>query len=241
VNEAVDLLKNKGGQAAGMVVNVSRAEEAQALAEFALQSFGRLEIWVNNAGIAGPYGPTLGFESEVFKQVVDTNILGVYYGSMAAMRHFTAQGSGKLINILGHGYNRPVPWQNAYGASKAWVRSFTLGLAEETRGTGVGVFAFNPGMVLTDLLTDVDVIAGSENRLKVFPTIVRMWAKPPEVPAAKALWIASSATDGKTGLLVSIFNPWTMLSGALKEGWRRLLRKKPAGGGVKIRTVPHAK
>jgi len=240
VDEAVARLIREGGQVAGMAVNVSRPEDMRALADLAIRLFGRLDIWVNNAGTAGPYGPTMGFEPAVFKQVVDTNILGVYYGSMVAMRYFTKQGSGKLINILGHGYNRPVPWQNAYGASKAWVRSFTLGLAEETHGSGVGVFAFNPGMVLTDLLTDVEVIAGSEDRLKVFPTIVRMWAKPPEVPAAKALWIASSATDGKTGLLVSIFNPWTMLSGAMKEGWRRLRGKKPAGDEVRIKTVPHA-
>jgi short-subunit dehydrogenase len=70
------------------------------------------------------------------------------------------------------------------------VRSFTLALAEETNasvGTAISVFAFNPGMVLTELLTDVEVIEGSEERLKRFPTVVRMWAKPPEAPAAKAV------------------------------------------------------
>jgi short-subunit dehydrogenase len=154
------------------------------------------------------------------------------------MQYFLAQRSGKLINILGHDYNRPVPWQNAYGASKAWVRSFTKALAEETRNSGVGVFAYNPGLVLTDLLTEVSVIEGAEDRLKIFPTIVRMWAKPAEIPAKKAVWIASSATDGKTGLLVSLFSPWTMLRGAVKEGLR-LLTKKPAPNmGIQISTIP---
>ena len=109
------------------------------------------------------------FTPDDFNKVVQTNILGVYNGSRTAMQHFIAQRSGKLINILGHGYNRPVAWQNAYGASKAWIRSFTLALAQETKDSGVGVFAFNPGLVLTELLTDVDVIAGSEERLKAFP------------------------------------------------------------------------
>ena len=68
------------------------------------------------------------------------------------MAVFLAQGSGKLINLLGQGYKGPVRWQNAYASSKIWVRSFTKALAEETRGMGVDVFAFNPGMVLTDLL-----------------------------------------------------------------------------------------
>ena len=51
---------------------------------------------------------------------MQTNILGTYYGSRVAMLHFTAQRSGKLINLLGRGYKGPLPWQNAYGSSKAW-------------------------------------------------------------------------------------------------------------------------
>jgi NAD(P)-dependent dehydrogenase (short-subunit alcohol dehydrogenase family) len=172
-----------------------------------------------------------------FEQVVNTNILGTYYGSHAAMRRFLAQGSGKLINLLGHGWKGPVPFQNPYSASKAWVRSFTMALAEETKQAGaggIGVFAFNPGMVLTELLTDVEVIEGSEPRLERFPAIVRMWAKPPEVPAAKAVWIASAATDGKTGEIYNIFTPADMLSGALREGMRRL-----SGKGADVDVTVH--
>jgi NADP-dependent 3-hydroxy acid dehydrogenase YdfG len=169
---------------------------------------------------------------------VQTNILGVYHGSRTALHHFVAQGSDKLINVLGHGYNRPVPWQNAYGASKAWDRSFTKALAEETKESQVGVFSFNPGMILTDLLTNVQVIEGSEQRLKSFPSIVRMWAKPPEILAKKMVWLASSATDGKTGLLVNLFSPGVMLEGILKEGLRALLRKPATDMNVRIKTIP---
>lgn len=241
IDSAVQQINASGGKAAGMAIDVAHLDQMESLVKFALSNFGKLDIWVNNAGIAGPYGPTLGFYPQVFTQVIQTNIMGVYFGSRAAMDHFLTQKTGKLINILGHGYNKPVPWQNAYGASKAWVRSFTLALAEETKGNGVGVFAFNPGMVLTDLLTDVDVIAGSEDRLKVFPTIVRMWAKPPEVPAKKALWIASSATDGKTGLLVNIFSPWAMLAGAVGEGIRSIRKDKDPGTETHIRSIPSYK
>ncbi len=216
VDEAVEMIRIVGGQASGMALDVASLEDMQALAAHAVERFGRLDIWVNNAGTAGPYGPTLGITPQEFSRVIDTNILGVYYGSLAAMGYFLKQGSGKLINLLGHGYKRPVPWQNAYSASKAWVLSFTSALAVETRGSGVGVYAFNPGLVLTDLLTDVEVVAGSEHRLKNFATVIRMWAKTPEVAAQKAVWIASAATDGKTGLVVSASSTWTMLSGAVE-------------------------
>lgn len=237
VNDAVAQLRALGANADGMALDVARLEQVEALSAFALERFGRLDIWVNNAGTAGPYGATLGLTPQDFTRVVDTNILGVYYGSLVALQTFLPQHSGKLINVLGHGYNRPVPWQNAYASSKAWVRSFTRSLAEENRNSGVGIFAFNPGMVLTELLTHVEVVKGSEERLKHFGTIVRMWARPPEVPARKAAWIASSATDGKTGVLFNIFSPWDMLTGAVREGVRRLLRKSAGGPDIQIRSV----
>jgi len=238
VDMAVQHIQAAGGRADGMAVDVADLGQIIALAERAVAQFGKIDIWVNNAGTAGPYGPTLGNTPKEFTQVIQTNILGVYYGSRTAMEYFIPQQRGKLINILGHGYNGPVPWQNAYASSKAWVRSFTKALAEETKDSGVGVYAFNPGMVLTDLLTQVDVIAGSESKLKNFPVVVRMWAKPPEIPAQKAVWIASPATDGKTGLLISIFSPWVMLRGALGELLRALFRRPADGLDIKMRVIP---
>lgn len=237
VEAAVRHIQGTGGRADGMAVDVSDLGQVIALAERAVEHFDRLDIWVNNAGTAGPYGPTLGSSPQEFTRVIQTNILGVYHGSRTAMEHFLPLQRGKLINILGHGAKGPVPWQNAYASSKAWIRSFTKALAEETRDSGVGVYAFNPGMVLTDLLTQVDVIAGSEGRLKNFQAVVRMWARPPEVPAQKAVWIASPATDGKTGLLIDQFSPWFMLKGALREMLRTLFRRPPAGPDIKIRVI----
>jgi len=249
VERAAQELTLQGYRAVGFAVDVSRREQVDALAEQAVRTFGKLDVWVNNAGVAGPYGPTLDTAPAAFEQVVNTNILGTYYGSRAALRVFLDQGSGKLINLLGRGWNGPVPWQNAYSASKAWVRSFTLALADEikqenkqeNKSSNIGVFAFNPGMVQTDLLTDVEVIEGHEARLDRFPTIVRMWARPPAVPATKAVWIASAATDGKTGEIYNIQTARTMIGGALREGMRRLSGKRDSetdeAADVTIRTI----
>jgi glucose 1-dehydrogenase len=238
VDEAVGALKASSVRANGLQVDVARLAEVEALAGHALRSFGKLDIWLNNAGVAGPYGPTMGLAPEAFYQVIQTNIVGTYNGARTAMTHFLSQGSGKLINLMGHGYRNPVPWQNAYSASKAWCRSFTLALAEETKGSGVGVFAFNPGMVLTDLLTDVEVIQGSEERLNRFPAVLRMWAKPPEEAATRAVWLASPATDGKTGIVLNLFSPWKMLGGAVREGVKSLLRQPARPIELHLRTLP---
>ncbi len=239
VEKTVLDLRSAGYNAAGLAADVARQEDVEALIRFCLQTYGRLDIWVNNAGTTGPYGPTVQFEPRVFEGVVQTNILGTYYGSVAALQYFRRQGSGKLINMLGMGYNKPAPWQNAYGSSKVWIRHFTRALAEENRDVpGVGVFALNPGMVLTDLLVRNEVIAGSEDRLKSFPVIVRMWAKPGEIPARKAVWLASNATDGKTGIEGNVFTTGVLIGGALREGWRKLTGRTPEDDVVDMKVVP---
>jgi NAD(P)-dependent dehydrogenase (short-subunit alcohol dehydrogenase family) len=238
VDEAVAALTAQGGHACGMAVDVADLAQVEALGKLAVSTYGKMDIWVNNAAAAGPYGPTIQFTPQEFYQVVQTNIIGVYNGSRTAVSHFLRQGSGKLINIVGAGYKSPAPWQNAYGSSKAWISMFTRALAEETKGSGIGVFAFQPGMVLTELLTDVQVIEGSEDRMRVFPTVVRILAKPAEIPAKKMVWIASKDTDGKTGLTVSIFSMRAMLGGAIKEGIRALLHKPAPDMGIKLSSKP---
>lgn len=238
VDEAVKKLQEQGGQASGLAVDVARMEDIQALARLALSQHQKYDIWINNAGTAGPYGQTVDFNPQDFQRVVQTNILGVYNGSRTAMEHFLSRRSGKLVNILGAGYNRPQPWQNAYGSSKNWARTFTLALAKETRGSAVGVYAFNPGLMLTDFVTNVTAIEGAQDRLKAFPAILRMWANPVEIPARKAVWIASAATDGKTGLLINQLSPWAMVRGALKEGLRALTKQPARDIRLQVKVIP---
>jgi len=130
--------------------------------------------------------------------------------------------------------------QNAYASSKAWIKSFTLALAEEYKHTGVGVFAFNPGMMDTELLLDVKVIEGFEERLKPLKSVMRLISKPPEVPARKAVWIASSATDGRSGLVVRQMGMGGMLLGLFAEGIRRLSGQAPRQINIEIKKIPPA-
>lgn len=240
VKQAVDGLKTEGAQASGRPCDVGDLAQVEALATHAMGVFGRLDVWVNNAGISAPYGPTVHIPPDEVTHVIQTNILGVYYGSLVALRHFLSEGKGKLINVLGHGDRQPVPMQNAYAASKAWIRNFTLALAKEYKDSGVGVFTFSPGLVDTDMLRQPKVVASYQERIKPLETVMRMWANPPEVPARKALWLASSATDGRTGLEVRVLTRSRMLSGLLREGWRRLIRRPAPPIEFNITSVPPA-
>lgn len=237
LNSAVAELRSHGYKAEGFVCDTAKLEEVERLAQGAVATFGRLDIWVNNAGISAPYGLTMSISPERIKQVVDTNIMGVYYGSHVAMQHFLAQRSGKLINLLGRGESGPVPYQNPYASSKAWVKSFTQALAREYGGAGVEVMAFNPGLVITDMLTQVDVVAGFEEKVLPLNTVIRFWGNLPEVPAQKVVWIASSATDRRNGLMVNFMSFGRMMAGVGKEFWRWITRAPITTPAIQVRVI----
>jgi glucose 1-dehydrogenase len=239
VDAALNGLRGKGVTAEGIACDVSQLEEVEALADFAQTQYGRFDVWVNNAGATPAYGPAMHVSPSAFLSAVNTNIVGTYYGALVAMRAFLAEGRGKLINVLGRGSDgRTSEMQTAYASSKAWVRAFTVNLAADYKDSGVDIYGINPGMMTTEMLTDVQVVSGYEKRLQVMPTILRMWAKPPEVPAEKVVWLASSATDGKTGLIVSQMGMGTMAGGALREGVRRVLRRPAQDAPMAVQTLP---
>lgn len=240
VSRAVEHFQQHGYEVSGLSTDVGEFSQVQALADHAVDTFGHIDIWVNNAAVAGVYGPTIHVPIEDFLQTTQTNIMGVYYGSSVAMQHFMSQGYGKLINILGRGSRSPSPFQNAYASSKAWIRNFTLTLAKEYRGSGIGVFAYNPGLMDTDMLRHIDVIAGYEERVKPFETIIRMWAKSPTAATEKAVWLASQATDDRTGLEARAMGTLGFISGILREVIMRLLRKPKPEATLSLRTVQPA-
>lgn len=241
VERAVAELSAAGAQVSGIACDVSDRGQVEGLLAHALAAYGRVDVWFNNAGYPAPYGPTVAVPSEDFLQTIQTNVVGTYNGSIVAMCYFLARRAGKLINILGRGdTGGAVPMQSGYASSKSWVRTFTLSLAKEYAQSGVGIYAFNPGMMSTEFLTRVEAVAGYEGKLKVMPTIIRMWSNPPEVPARRAVWLASTATDGKTGLEIHEVGRGQFLLGALREGLRRLTGRRAPQGTFEVLTVPAA-
>jgi NAD(P)-dependent dehydrogenase (short-subunit alcohol dehydrogenase family) len=234
-------IRKEGFDATAYSCDVVELHQVEDLARYAIRTYGGFDIWVNNAGVAGPYGATLNLTPDQFQSVLNTNIFGTYYGSITAMRHFLPRRSGKLINVLGAGAKRPAPNQNAYGSTKAWIRVFTLALASEYKDSGVGIFAFQPGLMETDLLTEIVTFKEHEKRLRDFmPFLIRAGGKIPDVPAQKALWLASSATNGKTGLDVRVGSNISFMIGFLREGLRKLLHLPTRKIDVEIDLIPSA-
>lgn len=212
---AVSALIDGGARAAGMACDVGDYGAVEALAELAESELGPIDIWINNAGLSAPYGPTAHLPIGTLRALVDTNISGTMNGSVVALRRLAPRGAGKLVNILGRGDDGSVPLQNAYSSSKVWVRNFTRALAKEYAGSGVGIFAFNPGLVLTDMLSKVEALRGYGEKMRPLAVVMALWGNPAELPAARIVELVSSRTDGRTGIAAKVLTPGFMLRGAL--------------------------
>ncbi len=137
----------------GFAADVTVYEQVQGLWAAAQSRFGRVDIWINNAGLG--HRPTAPWEQppEVVRSVVETNLLGAMFGSMVAMKGMLAQGGGEIYNMEGMGSDgRQQHGLIFYGTSKYGLRYFNRALAEEASGTPVRIGALQPGMVLTDLV-----------------------------------------------------------------------------------------
>jgi len=191
VATAVQRLRAEGVEASGLRCDMGELADVEALREEAL-AHGMLDIWVNNAGASGVFGPTASTPVEDFARVVRTNILGTFHGSRVALPVFLGQGHGDLVNVYGQGDRGPVALQNAYASSKRWVRQFTETLRAETKGTGVRVHGMNPGLVITDLLGSVTSQPGYQQRLGGLQVVVGLWGQTPDVAAEPLLRLVTS-------------------------------------------------
>lgn len=147
--------KHKTAQVSGVACNVNQPEQIQTLWDKAIKQFGRVDIWVNNAGWSGDEGMVWERPAEELASIAETNILGAVYGSQAAMRGMLKQGFGAIYNMEGMGSDgRKHAGLTMYGTSKAAIHYFTESLALEAKGTPILIGALQPGMVITDMIVD---------------------------------------------------------------------------------------
>ena len=125
-----------GGTPLVVTTDVSKPEDIQKLAAATIARFGRIDVWINNAGV-GAIGRFEDIPIEDHSRLIDINLKGVIYGSHAAMRQFRAQGGGTLVNIGSIDSEVPLAYQGSYSASKAGVLSLGRVLNEEIRLSGV--------------------------------------------------------------------------------------------------------
>lgn len=190
-----------------MQADVSKPEEVDALCRASLELFGQVHVLVNNAGIYGPKGPIESVDWEEWQQAMNINLGSSILMCRALLPHFKQYRNGKIIQISGGGATAPLPFLTAYAASKAAIVRFIESLAGEVISFGIEANNISPGLLDTRLLDEVltagPEVVGQDFYDRMAQARSSGKTTPLSVGADLAVFLASDASNGITGRLIS--------------------------------------
>jgi len=141
-----------GGQVVYRTLDVTRQQDAQAFADFAICSYGRIDVMINNAGVM-PLSPMAALKIDEWDRMIDVNLRGVLYGVASVLPTMREQNGGQIINISSIGGLQVVPTAAVYCATKYAVRALSDGLRQEN--DKIRVTCVYPGVVESELANTI--------------------------------------------------------------------------------------
>ncbi|HVL75473.1 MAG TPA: SDR family oxidoreductase [Noviherbaspirillum sp.] len=222
--------RERGATALAVTTDVSREQEVNALAQRALDSFGRIDIWINNAAVCA-FGRIDEVPIDVIHRVIETNLMGYVYGTRAALAHMRPRGRGTIIFIDSIVTSSPQPYTGAYVISKAGIRSLSDCLRMELLledNPDIDICSIMPESIDTPLFHQaanytgraIQTLRPLHSPHTVAREIVRMAERPRRTAFAgtTARWIAALHT----------MVPWIYERFVARHIYRNLLMDKPA-------------
>lgn len=152
-------LKGLGRQALAVTTDVTKVEQVQALVDATAQTYGRIDVMINNAGLM-PHSPLERLKIDDWNAMIDVNLKGVLYGIAAALPYMKKQKSGHFINVSSVAGHKVRPGAAVYAATKFAVRALSEGLRQEVKPYNIRTTVISPGAVATELpksITEGDV------------------------------------------------------------------------------------
>lgn len=152
-------LKGLGRQALAVTTDVTKVEQVQALVDATAQTYGRIDVMINNAGLM-PHSPLERLKIDDWNAMIDVNLKGVLYGIAAALPYMKKQKSGHFVNVSSVAGHKVRPGAAVYAATKFAVRALSEGLRQEVKPYNIRTTVISPGAVATELpksITEGDV------------------------------------------------------------------------------------
>jgi NAD(P)-dependent dehydrogenase (short-subunit alcohol dehydrogenase family) len=216
---AAGAIRQQGGEARFVAADVTKSAEVQAYVKAALDAFGRIDCFFNNAGIEGKVAPTAEYDEAMFDAVMGVNVKGVFLGLRHVLPVMIAQKSGAVVNTASVAGLVGTPGMPAYVASKHAVIGLTKTASGEVARSGVRVNAVCPGPVDTRMIADLakqlnpsDPAAVGERYRSTMPT--GRYTTPEEI-ANMVLFLCSDLAGNITGAQYVIDGGRTATGGAV--------------------------
>ena len=168
IQSLAEELNNKGGKALALHTDVAKREQVKALVDAAVQTYGRIDVLINNAGLM-PQSPLDRLKIDEWNQMIDVNIKGVLYGIAAALPYMQQQKSGHIINVSSVAGHKVRAGGAVYAATKHAVRVLSEGLRQEVKPYNLRTTIISPGAVDTELpntISEPDVARGMQQYYK---------------------------------------------------------------------------
>jgi NADP-dependent 3-hydroxy acid dehydrogenase YdfG len=147
-------LNDRGGKALAVPTDVADRPQVKQLADKAVDTYGRLDVMLNNAGLM-PLAPLEELRIDEWDQMIDVNLKGVLYGIAATLPHMKQQKSGHIINVSSVYVHKLGPAATVYCATKHAVRALSEGLRQEVKPYNIRTTVISPGAVATELLEHI--------------------------------------------------------------------------------------
>lgn len=226
VAECVDRLRvaHPGSSLIGVAADIARFEDVQALFAAAEAAFGRVDLWINNAGLGGQPQELTDLTASGIGAVVDANLTGTMNGCIVALAGMS-KGGGQIFNTEGFGSNGlKRDGMAIYGATKAAVRYFTRSIVKEVAGGPVLVGTIVPGLIVSDMLRE-QYHAAPARRQGMYAAAADL----PETIAADL--VPRLLANGKHGVVISWLTPLDMVGRLLRPKYKRRQLFAPASSG----------
>jgi NADP-dependent 3-hydroxy acid dehydrogenase YdfG len=159
IQAVADELNAQGGKALALATDVTDPDQVQRLVDAAVQTYGRIDVLINNAGVM-PHSPLERRKIEDWNRTIDVNIKGVLYGIAAALPAMQQQKSGHIINVSSVAGHKVRPNNAVYAATKHAVLALSEGLRQEVKPYNIRTTVISPGAVATELpnsITEPDI------------------------------------------------------------------------------------
>ncbi len=201
--ETVRLVKNAGGEASFIKVDISKAAEVEAMINKVVQTYGRIDCAHNNAGIEGQLAPTDEYSEEMFNRVLAINLTGVWLCMKYEIPHMLKQGSGTIVNTASGAGLVGVAGMSAYVASKHGVVGLTKTAALEYAKSGIRVNAVCPRLIQTPMVERLTHAQPQLAEALVAAEPIGRTGRPEEI-AESVVWLCSDAASFVTGHAMSV-------------------------------------